>query len=82
MVCVARTQTARAASERRDPGPDPSRKGLNMSIRHAWTLTRDLPNKRFVWACTCGHTVDQPFGTAVPDDLVSHPQEHGQMRGE
>jgi hypothetical protein len=49
---------------------------------HAWWPCADPGNQRHVWTCTCGETVYQPFGAPVPDELISHPQEHGQMRGE
>lgn len=49
---------------------------------HAWQLSRDVQGERFVWTCSCGHTVFQRFDTPVPDELISHPQRHGQLRGE
>ena len=48
---------------------------------HAWWPQTDTPNERHVWHCTCGHEVAQAFGAPVPDELISHPQDHGQMRG-
>jgi hypothetical protein len=48
---------------------------------HAWWPVTDPGNDRHVWTCTCGHTVYQPFGAAVPDELIAHPQEYGQLRG-
>lgn len=48
---------------------------------HAWRPVTDPPNERHVWMCTCGHEVVQAFGAAVPDELIGHPRDHGQMRG-
>lgn len=36
----------------------------------------------FLWTCTCGDEVIQLYGQPAPDELVSHPREHGQWRGE
>jgi hypothetical protein len=48
---------------------------------HAWWPQADPEAEGHLWRCTCGHTVFQPFDSAVPDELISHPQSFGQMRG-
>jgi hypothetical protein len=52
------------------------------NVDHRWTLGRDEPGERFVWTCTCGVVVIQRFDTPAPDELISHPQSAGQLRGE
>lgn len=57
---------------------------LAAAVRHAWrTPITDNANQCHIWRCTRGDAiVYQPFGAPVPCELISHPQEHGQMRGE
>jgi hypothetical protein len=50
--------------------------------RHAWWPHQDMANEVTIWRCTCKEQVFQPFGAALPDDLIGHPQSFGQMRGE
>jgi hypothetical protein len=50
--------------------------------RHAWWPVLDPASQGHVWTCTCGETVFQPELAAVPDELISHPQSFGQLRGE
>jgi len=52
------------------------------SAGHAWWPRIDHANECHVWRCTCGHLIYQLFGAPVPDELIGHPQSHGQMRGE
>lgn len=59
----------------------PIQPGLNI-VGHAWWPKIDEPNQRHIWNCTCGHSIVQPYGAPVPDELISHPQSFGQMRGE
>lgn len=49
---------------------------------HAWWPRQDMANQVTVWRCTCGEIVYQPFEAPVPCELISHPQSHGQLRGE
>lgn len=49
---------------------------------HAWRVREDHENQGHVWTCTCEYAVVQPYGTSTPDELISHPQSYGQMRGE
>jgi hypothetical protein len=49
---------------------------------HAWVLARDEQGQQFVWECRCGHIVYQRYGTPVPDELLTHPRDAGQERGE
>lgn len=49
---------------------------------HAWWPRIDNANETHVWQCTCNEIVYQPFGAPVPDELISHPQSFGQLRGE
>ena len=49
---------------------------------HAWWPSIDQANQTHIWRCTCSEIVYQPFGTPVPDELISHPQSFGQLRGD
>lgn len=49
---------------------------------HAWWPRVDNENQCHVWRCTCDEVVYQAFGSPVPDEILSHPQSFGQMRGE
>lgn len=50
-------------------------------LGHAWWPHIDTANQRHVWQCTCSEIVYQLFGAPVPDELISHPQSYGQLRG-
>lgn len=48
---------------------------------HGWWPRLDPTGEQHIWTCTCRYVVVQAFGAPVPDELISHPQEHGQLRG-
>lgn len=50
--------------------------------RHAWWPVLDPPSQGHIWNCTCGEKVFQADGAPVPDELISHPQSFGQLRGD
>lgn len=54
----------------------------NEVASHAWWPQNDYVLQAHLWRCTCKELVVQPFGTPVPDELISHPQSFGQLRGE
>lgn len=62
-----------------DEGPFSSRDELR---GHAWWPKIDHENRCHVWRCTCDEIVLQMFGAPVPDELISHPQSFGQLRGD
>lgn len=56
---------------------------LAAAMRHSWNPPlKDPQSGGFLWTCTCDYPIFQPDGAPVPDELISHPQSFGQMRGE
>ena len=61
----------------------PSDENPSVVRQHVWdTPEWDLPNRCHVWRCSCDEIIYQAFGEPAPDELISHPQSFGQMRGE
>lgn len=62
-----------------DEGQPSSKSGVR---GHAWWPKIDNELQCHVWRCICDEIIYQAFGAPVPDELISHPQSFGQMRGE